>query len=94
MPDPDVAPLTPEERTARAASFGGVAAHHERYRQGPPAVAVDWILPDPVGTVVDLGAGTGELVGLPGPQPRPRSSPSHDQRGTRLPGGAMASGGA
>jgi hypothetical protein len=55
---------------------------------------VDWILPDPVGTVVDLGAGTGELVGLPGPQPRPRSSPSHDQRGTRLPGGAMASGGA
>jgi SAM-dependent methyltransferase len=41
-----------------------VAAHYERYRQGPPAAAVDWILPDRVGTVVDLGAGTGALARL------------------------------
>jgi SAM-dependent methyltransferase len=64
VPDRDVAPLTPEERAARAASFGGVAAHYERYRQGPPQAAVDWILPDRVGTVVDLGAGTGALARL------------------------------
>jgi SAM-dependent methyltransferase len=64
VPDPGVIPLTPEERAARAASFGGAAAQYERYRQGPPAAAVDWILPDPVGTVVDLGAGTGSLARL------------------------------
>jgi len=64
VPDPDVTPLTPEVRAARAASFGGAAAQYERYRQGPPAAAVEWILPDPVGTVVDLGAGTGALARL------------------------------
>jgi SAM-dependent methyltransferase len=49
---------------ARAASFGGVAAHYERYRPGPPPAAVDWILPARVSTVVDLGAGTGALARL------------------------------
>ena len=64
MPDRDVTPLTPEERAARAASFGGAAAQYARYRQGPPMAAVEWILPDRVATVVDLGAGTGALTRL------------------------------
>jgi SAM-dependent methyltransferase len=56
--------LAPEEKAVRAGSFGGVAAQYERYRPGPSPAAVDWILPGPVGTVVDLGAGTGALSRL------------------------------
>lgn len=48
----------------RAGSFGGVAALYERYRPGPSPAAVEWILPADVGTVVDLGAGTGALSRL------------------------------
>src|SRR5271167_4296262 len=62
MPEP--APLTPEEKAQRAGSFGGAAAHYERYRPGPPVQAVDWVLPEPVRTAVDLGAGTGALTRL------------------------------
>jgi SAM-dependent methyltransferase len=54
-------PLTPEQKAQRAASFGEVASHYERYRPGPSPAAVDWILPSRVGTAVDLGAGTGAL---------------------------------
>ncbi len=64
MPEPEFVPLTREQKAERAASFGGVASQYERYRQGPPAEAVEWILPDPVSTVVDLGAGTGALTRL------------------------------
>jgi Methyltransferase domain len=64
MPDPAPTALTPEQKAARAASFGGAAAHYERYRPGPPAEAVDWVLPSPVQTIVDLGAGTGGLSRL------------------------------
>lgn len=56
--------LTPEEKARRAASFGGIATHYERYRPGPPTAAVDWILPEGAQTVVDLGAGTGALTRL------------------------------
>jgi SAM-dependent methyltransferase len=56
--------LEPEEKTRRASSFGGVASHYERYRPGPPAAAVDWLLPERVERVVDLGAGTGALSRL------------------------------
>jgi SAM-dependent methyltransferase len=56
--------LAPEEKATRAGSFGSVAAHYERYRPGPSPAAVEWILPTPVGTVVDLGAGTGALSRL------------------------------
>jgi SAM-dependent methyltransferase len=66
-------PLTREELGRRSSSFGGIAGHYARYRQGPPSDAVDWVLEalDPrIGhpeRVVDLGAGTGgltrELVG-------------------------------
>jgi SAM-dependent methyltransferase len=63
-PEPDPALLTPEQKAQRAASFGGAAAHYERYRPGPPIEAVEWILPRPARTVVDLGAGTGALTRL------------------------------
>jgi SAM-dependent methyltransferase len=56
--------LAPHEKAKRAASFGGVASHYERFRPGPPATAVDWILPGRVDKVVDLGAGTGALTRL------------------------------
>jgi SAM-dependent methyltransferase len=59
-------PLTEEVKTVRSGSFGAVATHYERYRPGPPAEAVAWLLPEPVGTVVDLGAGTGALTRLLG----------------------------
>ncbi len=64
MADPEVAPLSAEVKAQRAASFGTAAAHYERYRPGPPAAAVEWILPARVHTVVDLGAGTGALSRL------------------------------
>jgi SAM-dependent methyltransferase len=56
--------LEPQERAQRAGSFGEVASNYERYRPGPPLAAVRWILPTRVGTVVDLGAGTGQLTRL------------------------------
>jgi len=49
----------PVERAIQAASFGGVASHYERFRPGPPMAAIDWVLPAPVSTAIDLGAGTG-----------------------------------
>jgi SAM-dependent methyltransferase len=64
MPEPEPTALTPEQKAARAASFGTAASHYERYRPGPPAEAVEWVLPAPVRTAVDLGAGTGALSRL------------------------------
>ncbi len=48
----------------RSQSFGSVASAYQRYRPGPPAELVEWMLPGPVSTVVDLGAGTGALTRL------------------------------
>ena len=62
MPEPT--PLSRETKAARASSFGGAATLYERYRPGPPVQAVEWVLPEPVRTVVDLGAGTGALTRL------------------------------
>lgn len=56
--------LPPEVLAERAASFGEVAEDYGRYRPGPPPAAVAWLLPDPVGCVVDVGAGTGALTRL------------------------------
>jgi SAM-dependent methyltransferase len=56
--------LPPEVKARRSGSFGAVASHYERFRPGPPAAAVDWLLPDRVGRVIDLGAGTGALTRL------------------------------
>lgn len=66
MNDPDAIDLeellsrfTPPDKTVQAESFGAVASQYERYRPGPPVEAIDWILPGHVGTIIDLGAGTG-----------------------------------
>ncbi len=48
----------------RSESFGSVASAYERYRPGPPVELVEWMLPNPVTTVIDLGAGTGALTRL------------------------------
>ena len=62
MPEPT--PLSPETKASVPSSFGGAASLYERYRPGPPVEAVEWVLPERVGTVVDLGAGTGALTRL------------------------------
>jgi SAM-dependent methyltransferase len=64
MPEPEPSTLTPEQQAKRAASFGGAAVTYDRYRQGPPAAAVAWAIPDRVPMAVDLGAGTGALSRL------------------------------
>lgn len=67
LTDPKGVPLShlePEEKGQRASSFGSVASAYERYRPGPPVAALDWLLPPHVGTVIDLGAGTGALTRL------------------------------
>ena len=61
---PEPTSLTPEQKAKRASSFGSAAEQYERYRPGPPADVVEWILPAHVRTVVDLGAGTGALSRL------------------------------
>jgi len=56
--------LPEQEKAKRAGSFGEVASDYARYRPGPPLKAVDWILPERVDRVVDLGAGTGAMSRL------------------------------
>src|SRR5262249_43993792 len=56
--------LPAEEKAKRSGSFGAVAAEYERYRPGPSLTAVEWMLPDGVDGVIDLGAGTGALTRL------------------------------
>jgi len=59
--------ISDEERLRRSASFGDAAVAYERYRPGPPAAVIDWLVPKGARSVVDLGAGTGlmtrELIG-------------------------------
>jgi len=45
-------------------SFGTIAADYDRYRPGPTAEVVEWLLPSDASVVVDLGAGTGALTRL------------------------------
>src|SRR3984957_18233971 len=54
--------LTPAAKAARASSFGDAATHYERFRPGPPAAAVDWVLPGHVRRIVYLGVGPGGLT--------------------------------
>ncbi len=61
-PDVPLSHLPAEEKAKRASSFGAEAAQYERFRPGPPAAAVDWMVPQHVHTIVDLGAGTGALT--------------------------------
>ncbi len=66
MTEPAVptADLPADEKAKRSGSFGAVASLYERYRPGPPIVAVEWMLPASCRSVVDLGAGTGALTRL------------------------------
>jgi SAM-dependent methyltransferase len=56
--------MTAADRSVRATSFGAIAADYDRYRPGPPAAGVDWILGARRDVVVDIGAGTGALSRL------------------------------
>jgi len=56
--------MTEPAAADRALSFGAVAETYDRYRPGPPAEAVDWVLPAAAKDVLDLGAGTGALTRL------------------------------
>jgi hypothetical protein len=42
-----------------ATSFGRVAGRYDRVRPGPPAAALDWLVPAGCRAAVDLAAGTG-----------------------------------
>jgi SAM-dependent methyltransferase len=53
--------MTDERIATRARSFGSVAESYDRFRPGPPMAAVEWLLPSPCRSVLDLGAGTGAL---------------------------------
>jgi SAM-dependent methyltransferase len=60
-----ISDLSTHEKERRSGSFGSVATHYDKYRPGPPLVAVDWILSSELtGTIIDLGAGTGALTRL------------------------------
>jgi len=50
------------DKAVRARSFGAAAEIYERSRPGYPDAAVDWLVPEGAGTVLDLGAGTGKLT--------------------------------
>lgn len=47
-----------------AKSFESIGADYDRYRPGFPAEAIDLVAPERVGTVLDLGAGTGKFTEL------------------------------
>jgi SAM-dependent methyltransferase len=49
---------------SRATSFGVVADDYDFYRPGPPSQILQWLFPEPVATVIDVGAGTGALTRL------------------------------
>jgi SAM-dependent methyltransferase len=53
-----------DRRATRSLSFGAIAEDYDRFRPGPPAEAVEWILPLECHAVVDIGAGTGALTRL------------------------------
>ena len=56
--------VTDTSRAARALSFGAASDDYDRFRPGPPAAVLDWLLPAGATDVVDLGAGTGALTRL------------------------------
>ena len=60
--DVPLSQLPAKVKAERSRSFGAVASDYDRYRPTPPSAAVDWLLPEHRGRVVDLGAGTGRLT--------------------------------
>lgn len=55
--------MTDAGRQGRATSFGSAAEDYARYRPAPPAEAAEWAIGQSPGLVMDLAAGTGNLVG-------------------------------
>jgi SAM-dependent methyltransferase len=54
-----------DEKTAvLSKSFGSVADDYDRLRSGPPAEALNFLLPEPATDVLEIGAGTGILTRL------------------------------
>ncbi len=51
-----------DQKQVNAASFGQAAPTYERGRPPYPEAALDWLLPESAGQVLDLGAGTGKLT--------------------------------
>jgi SAM-dependent methyltransferase len=57
--------VQPHEHTeARRQSFGAIAEDYARFRPGPPAEAVEWLLPPAAEDVLEIGSGTGALTTL------------------------------
>jgi SAM-dependent methyltransferase len=53
---------TPDDGLLLSRSFGAAAQEYARSRPSYPDAAVDWLLPAGARTVLDLGAGTGQLT--------------------------------
>jgi SAM-dependent methyltransferase len=57
--------VQPHDHTeARRQSFGAIAEDYARFRPGPPAEAVEWLLPPGAEDVLEIGSGTGALTTL------------------------------
>lgn len=55
-------PIRDHQHALQARSFGAAAVEYDKGRPSYPEVAVDWLLPVGARTVLDLGAGTGQLT--------------------------------
>jgi len=55
-------------REERSRSFGAIADDYDRLRPSPPAVAVDWLVPENCEVALDVAAGTGLLSRLLAPR--------------------------
>ena len=51
-----------DEKAARAASFGSIAAQYAEYRPTYPDEGVEWLVGSSPGRILELGAGTGKLT--------------------------------
>jgi SAM-dependent methyltransferase len=54
--------MADEDTSNRATVFGSIAEDYARLRPPPCAAAVDWLLPEGAGRVLDLAAGAGTLT--------------------------------
>jgi SAM-dependent methyltransferase len=56
--------LQDENTAVLRGAFGAVAGEYDRLRSGPPAEALDWMLPRDATDALEIGAGTGILTRL------------------------------